>query len=240
MGKYLFIWATRPPSDGSFSWKEKIVSLRGIWGMLALFGLVIGGLFFGIFAPSEAAAIGAFGAFILFILRGHLKGPALLSALTRSARITCGVMFVIVGALVFNVFLGTSGFAHAFTQWLLGLPVSPWVIVVVSLLMYIPLGAFMDELALMMLTLPIIAPVISGLGFDLVWYGVLLTVMMQFGLITPPIALVAYVVQGVTDVPLWEIYRALIPFLIALLFGLGILIAFPQITLLVPELMPGR
>jgi C4-dicarboxylate transporter DctM subunit len=227
-----------PRSDQSFSWKEKIISLRGVWGMLLLFGLVIGGLFFGIFAPSEAAAIGAFGAFILLALRGHLKRATLMSALTRSVRITCGVMFVIVGALVFNVFLGTSGFAHAFTQWLLGLPVSPWVIVVISLLMYIPLGAFMDELALMMLTLPIIAPVISGLGFDLVWYGVLLTVMMQFGLITPPIALAAYVVHGVTDVPLWQIYRALVPFLIALLIGLGILIAFPKITLLVPQLMP--
>lgn len=227
-----------PRSDRSFSWKEKIISLRGVWGMLLLFGLVIGGLFFGIFAPSEAAAIGACGAFILLALRGHLKRGSLISALTRSVRITCGVMFVIVGALVFNVFLGTSGFAHAFTQWLLGLPVSPWVIVVISLLMYIPLGAFMDELALMMLTLPIIAPVVSGLGFDLVWYGVLLTVMMQFGLITPPIALVAYVVHGVTDVPLWQVYRALVPFLIALLIGLGILIAFPKITLLVPQLMP--
>lgn len=227
-----------PRSDRSFSWKEKIISLRGVWGMLVLFGLVIGGLFFGIFAPSEAAAIGASGAFVLLALRGHLKRGSLISALTRSVRITCGVMFVIVGALVFNVFLGTSGFAHAFTQWLLGLPVSPWVIVVVSLLMYIPLGAFMDELALMMLTLPIIAPVVSSLGFDLVWYGVLLTVMMQFGLITPPIALVAYVVHGVTEVPLWQIYRALVPFLLALLIGLGILIAFPKITLLIPQLMP--
>ena len=227
-----------PASDQSFSWKEKIASLRGVWGMLVLFSVVIGGLFFGIFAPSEAAAIGAFGAFILFIVRGHLKRSELVSALTRSVRITCGVMFVIVGALVFNVFLGTSGFVHAFTGWLLGLPVSPWVILVVSLLMYIPLGAFMDELALMMLTLPIIAPVISGLGFDLVWYGILLTVMMQFGLITPPIALVAYVVQNVTKVPLWQIYRSLIPFLLALLVGLGLLIAFPEITLLVPRLMP--
>jgi TRAP-type C4-dicarboxylate transport system permease large subunit len=107
--------------------------------------------------------------------------------------------------------------------------------------MYIPLGAFMDELALMMLTLPIIAPVISGLGFDLVWYGILITVMLQFGLLTPPIALAAYVVQGVTKVPLWDIYHSLIPFLVALLVGLGLLIVFPQITLLVPNLMPvGR
>jgi C4-dicarboxylate transporter DctM subunit len=231
--------ALGPPSDQTFTLKEKITSLRGVWGMLVLFGLVIGGLFFGIFAPSEAAAIGAFGAFALFVVRGHLNRPALVSALTRSVKITCGVMFVIVGALVFNVFLGTCGFAHALTDWLLGLPVSPWVILVVSLLMYIPLGAFMDELALMMLTLPIIAPVISGLGFDLVWYGILLTVMMQFGLITPPIALVAYVVQGVTKVPLWHIYRSLVPFLLALLAGLGLLIAFPQITLLVPRLMPA-
>jgi len=228
-----------PPSDKSFSWKEKISSLRGVWGMLVLFGLVIGGLFFGIFAPSEAAAIGAFGALILFSVRGHLKRSALVIALARSVRITCAVMFVIVGAIVFNVFLGTCGFAHAFTDWLLGLPVSPWVILVSSLLMYIPLGAFMDELALMMLTLPIIAPVISGLGFDLVWYGILITVMMQFGLITPPIALAAYVVQGVTHVPLWEIYRSLVPFLLALLVGLGLLIAFPEITLLVPRLMPA-
>ncbi len=230
-----------PPSGESFSWKEKIASLGGVWGMVALFGLVIGGLFFGIFSPSEAAAIGAFGSFVLITVRRQLKRSVLVTALMRSVRITCSVMFVIVGALVFNVFLATSGFATAFTNWLLGLPVSRWVILVISLLMYIPLGAFMDELALMMLTLPIIAPVISILGFDLVWYGILLTVMLQFGLLTPPIALAAYVVQGVTKVPLWDIYRSLIPFLVALLVGLGLLIAFPQITLLVPHLMPvGR
>ena len=203
-----------------------------------LFGLVIGGMFFGVFAPSEAAAIGAFGSFVLITIRGQLKRSVMVTSLVRSARITCSVMFVIVGALVFNVFLATSGFATAFTNWMLGLPVSPWVILVISLLMYIPLGAFMDELALMMLTLPIIAPVISGLGFDLVWYGILVTVMLQFGLLTPPIALAAYVVQGVTKVPLWEIYRWLTPFLIALLVGLGFLIVFPEITLLVPHLMP--
>ena len=230
-----------PPSSESFSWKERITSLGGVWGMVVLFGLVIGGMFFGIFAPSEAAAIGAFGSFVLIVVRRQLKRSILVTSLTRSVRITCSVMFVIVGALAFNVFLATSGFATAFTNWLLTLPVSPWVILVISLLMYIPLGAFMDELALMVLTLPIIAPVISGLGFDLVWYGILLTVMLQFGLLTPPIALAAYVVQGVTRVPLWDIYRSLVPFLIALLVGLGLLIAFPEITLLVPRLMPvGR
>jgi tripartite ATP-independent transporter DctM subunit len=228
-----------PPCDTSFSWKEKITSLGGVWGMVALFGLVIGGMFFGIFAPSEAAAIGAFGSFVLIIVRGQLTRSVLVTSLTRSVRITCSVMLVIVGALVFNVFLATSGFATAFTHWLLGLPVSRWVILVLSLLMYIPLGAFMDELALMMLTLPIIAPVISGLGFDLVWYGILVTVMLQFGLLTPPIALAAYIVQGVTKVPLWEIYRSLIPFLVALLIGFGLLVAFPEITLLVPRLMPA-
>jgi len=228
-----------PPSPESFPWKEKIASLSGVWGMVVLFSLVIGGMFFGVFAPSEAAAIGAFGSFVLITVRRQLKRSVLVTSLARSVRITCSVMFVIVGALVFNVFLATSGFATAFTNWLMGLPVSRWVILVISLLMYIPLGAFMDELALMMLTLPIIAPVISGLGFDLVWYGILVTVMLQFGLLTPPIALAAYVVQGVTRVPLWDIYRSLIPFLIALLVGLGLLIAFPGITLLVPRLMPA-
>jgi tripartite ATP-independent transporter DctM subunit len=230
-----------PSSDESIPWKEKITSLGRVWGMMALFGLVIGGLFFGIFSPSEAAAIGAFGSFVLITVRRQLNRSVLVTALARSVRITCSVMFVIVGALFFNAFLATSGFATAFTNWLTSLPVSPWVILVISLLMYIPLGAFMDELALMMLTLPIIAPVISSLGFDLVWYGILVTVMLQFGLLTPPIALAAYIVHGVTKVPLWDIYRSLIPFLVALLVGLGLLIVFPKITLLVPRLMPvGR
>jgi C4-dicarboxylate transporter DctM subunit len=228
-----------PPSMESFPWKEKIASLSGVWGMVVLFGLVIGGMFFGVFAPSEAAAIGAFGSFVLIIVRRQLKRSILVASLMRSVRISCSVLFVIVGALFFNVFLATSGFPTAFTNWLLGLPVSRWVILLISLLMYIPLGAFMDELALMMLTLPIIAPVISSLGFDLIWYGILLTVMLQFGLLTPPIALAAYVVHGVTKVPLWDIYRSLIPFLVALLVGLGLLIAFPEITLLVPRLMPA-
>jgi C4-dicarboxylate transporter DctM subunit len=224
------------PGDPS-TWKEKFLSLKGIWGMLFLFVLIIGGMYIGFFSPSEAGAIGSLGALILVAVKGQLKMPIINRCLLESARIACFVMFIVVGALIFNIFLSTSGFGPAFGQWMVSLGLPPWGILAFILFMYIPLGMFMDALAMVMLTLPIIFPVIVGLGFDPIWFGVLVTIMLEMGVLTPPIGLNVFVVQGVTNVPQYVIFRGLVPFIITMAVGLIILCFFPDISLFLPNLM---
>ena len=238
----IFVMCKRNPKLGSptnetFTWKERFASLTGIWGMLVLFVLIIGGMYFGIFSPSEAASIGALGAFVLVVVRRRLTKSILFDSLRASVRITCMVMFIIVGAMMFNVFLSTSGFGVAFSNWMIDLPLPRYVLLAIILLIYIPLGAFMDALAMVMLTLPIIFPVIKVLGFDPIWFGVLIIIMLEMGVLTPPIGLNAFVVHGVTNVPLWEIYRGLTPFILVMCLGLAILVIVPQISLYLPSIM---
>jgi C4-dicarboxylate transporter, DctM subunit len=225
-----------PPGE-RFSWKEKIVSIFGIWGMLALFVLIIGGLYLGVFTPTEAGAIGSLGALLLLVLRGRLARSVVHDALIDSARTTCYVMFIIVGAMVFNVFLGTCGFGVALGNWVNNLPVSRWLILVFVLLMYVPFGCFMDALSMMLLTLPFIYPIIIKLGFDPIWFGVLMVVLLEMGVLTPPIGLNVFVVTGVTGVPNGEIFRGVTPFILVMCLGLAILVLFPEISLILPRMM---
>jgi len=225
-----------PPGE-RFSWKERIVSLSRVIGMLVLFSLIIGGLYFGIFTPSEAGAIGASGAFLIVVIRRRLTKPVLYDTLINSVRTTCFVMVVIIGAMIFNVFLSACGFGIALAGWVGSLPVSRYVILIFIVFMYIPLGAFMEALSIVFLTLPFIFPIVIDLGFDPVWFGVIIIILLEMGVLTPPIGLNAYVVNGVTKVPLGEIFRGLTPFIIVMCLGIAILIAFPQISLFLPSLM---
>ena len=204
--------------------------------MLLLFVLVIGGLYFGVFAPSEAGAMGAFGAFIICLSR-RTTITMFITALKDSLRLTCMVMTITIGAMIFGVFLTVSGAPSMFAEWITGLPVSPHVILIFILLMYIPLGMVMDALAMVLLTIPIIFPIISGLGFDPIWFGVLIVLVFEMALITPPVGMIVYVVQGVTKVPLEEVFLGNMPFLIAMVVTLALLIAFPQISLFLPGTM---
>ncbi len=237
----IFVMCKRRPELGppaeSFTWRERFTSLSGVWGMLVLFFLIIGGLYFGIFAPSEAGAIGALGAFLLVVMRRRLRRSVLHDVLIESARTTTFVMFIIIGAMIFNAFLSTSGFGIALARWVSALPVPRYVILISVLVLYIPLGAFMDALAMVMLTLPIIFPVIMSLGFDPVWFGVLIVILLEMGVLTPPIGLNAFVVHGVTNVPTEEVFRGLTPFILVMCLGLAIVVAFPQISLFLPGLM---
>jgi len=224
------------PRGESFPWRDRFASLSGIWGMLALFVLIIGGMYTGIFAPSEAAAVGAAGALVICAVRRRLSLKAIRDSLRESARITCTILTIIVGAMMFNIFLSVSGFGVAMSKWIIGLPFSPIGLLAFILFIYIPLGAFMDALAMLMLTLPIFFPVVVSLGFDPVWYGVLMVVMLELGALTPPIGLNAFVVHGMTKVPLGDIFRGLTPFILVMIVGLAILVAFPQISLFIPGL----
>ena len=147
------------------------------------------------------------------------------------------VMTITIGAMIFGVFLSVSGVPSMLAEWITGLPVSPYVILLFILLMYIPLGMVMDALAMVLLTIPIIFPIISGLGFDPIWFGVLIVLVFEMALITPPVGMIVYVVQGVTKVPLEEVFLGNLPFLIAMVAALVLLIAFPEISLFLPTTM---
>ncbi|MBA7537554.1 C4-dicarboxylate TRAP transporter large permease protein DctM [subsurface metagenome] len=173
------------PRGESFSWRERFASLTGVWGMLLLFVLVIGGLYLGVFAPCEAGAVGAFGAFVIALTR-RTKVPMLFTALKDSLRLTCMILTITIGAMIFGVFLSVSGVPSMLAAWIAELPFPPYVILLFILLMYIPLGMVMDALAMVLLTVPIVYPIVIGLGFDPIWFGVLIVIVFEMALITPP------------------------------------------------------
>jgi len=224
------------PAGKAFSWKERFQSLSGTWGMIGLFVLVIGGLYVGIFSPSEAGCIGAFGSFVLALIK-RMPLPAFLSALRDSAQITCYMLFILIGASIFNIFLGIAGVPAALSNWIISLPVSPIGIVIAMLLLYIPFGMFLDTLGMILLTVPIFFPVIVQLGFDPIWFGVLICMMAELGMVTPPVAINVYVVQGVTKVPMEDIFRGVLPFIFVYLIAIGFIVAFPEISLFLPRTM---
>jgi C4-dicarboxylate transporter DctM subunit len=224
------------PPGKPFSWKEKLYSLKGVWGMVALFVLVIGGLYIGVFSPCEAGCIGAFGAFILALIK-RIKLSAFLGTLRDSTQITTYILFILIGASIFNIFLGIAGVPIALSNWVLSLPLSPIGIVIAMLLLYIPLGMFLDTLGMILLTVPIFFPVIVQLGFDPIWFGVLMCMVAELGMVTPPVAINVYIVQGVTKVSMEDIFRGMIPFVIVYVMAIGFIVAFPEISLFLPRTM---
>jgi len=225
------------PRGESFSWRERFASLRYVWGMLALFLLVIGGLYAGIFAPSEAGAIGAFGAFIIVLTRRGFSIKVLRESLRESLGITVFSMTILIGAMMFSVFVTVSGVPRIFAEWVTALNIPRYGILILLLALYIPLGMILDNVSMILLTLPTVYPLVNVLGFDLIWFGVLIVLANNMALITPPVGMVTYVVQGVTKVPLDQVFRGNFPFLAAMFIGWALLVAFPQISLWLPGTM---
>ncbi len=229
--------ALGPPSKESLNWKQKFGSLRGTWGMLVLFILVIGGLYLGVFAPNEAGAIGASGAFLIVLFRRGFAWRVFYDGLKGSLNITVMSMTILIGAMMFSVFVTVSGVPSLFATWVTSFNVPKYAILAIILIIYIPIGMILDNVSMTLLTLPTIAPIIQALGFDMVWFGVLIVLMNNVALITPPVGMVVYVVQGVTKVPMETVFKGSMPFLIAMFAGLALLVIFPQISLWLPNTM---
>jgi len=225
------------PRGKSYSWTEMLVSLKGVWGMLTLFLLVIVGLYFGIFTPSEAGSIGAFGAFCIGLATRRLTRSGFVDALKGTLNTTCFMITIFIGAMIFTTFLGMTGVPNSFGSFIVNLHVSRYVILILLLLMYIPLGMVMDAMPMVLLTIPFIFPVLMQLGFDSVWFGVLLCLMCELACISPPVGLNAYVVHGVCNVPLEDVFRGSAPFIFVIILVVAILVAFPQIVLFLPSMM---
>jgi len=217
---------------------ERLASLRGIWATLLLFCFVIGGLYWGLFTPTEAGAMGAAGAFAIGLLRGRLSPAKIRAALIDTTRVTAAIFTILIGALLFGYFLALTQTPQAVTAFLANLGLGPYGILLMILLMYLVLGCIMDSMAMIVLTLPIVFPIILELGFDPIWFGIVLVVVVELGIIPPPIGMNLFVIKSVLpDLRLMEIIRGVSPFIVTDVIRLAILIAFPAISLFLPSLM---
>jgi tripartite ATP-independent transporter DctM subunit len=229
--------AMGPPGPSS-TLREKIVSLKDTWGILVLFFLVIGGIYGGIFTPTEAAGVGAFGAFLLGIIRRKLTFGKILDSLAEASKNTAMLMLMLVGADIFGYFLTMSQIPFILAEFVVGLPVPPAVTMWAVLCVYIILGCVMPIIPAIILTVPIFFPVVTGLGYDPIWFGVIVVTMAEMGQITPPVGINVFVLAGVAkDVPLTKIFRGIFPFVIADIARVILIFFFPALALWLPSLM---
>ncbi len=240
----IMIWVGMNPKMGPAgprsSWKERLLSLKGVGMMGILFVLLIGGLFVGMFTPTEGAAIGAFAALFLTLLRKRLTKRVIAESLNEAGKTSCMIFILYICAMMYMTFLALTTLPYQLASWVTSLPVGRWGILIAILLIYVPLGMLMDPMSMLVLTLPIFFPIVTNLNFDPIWFGILIVVVTELGLITPPVGLNVFILRGVTDLPLYSIFRGIIPFAIADCIVLAILVMFPKISLFLPQLMSGR
>ncbi|MBW1782074.1 MAG: TRAP transporter large permease [Deltaproteobacteria bacterium] len=230
------------PAGESFTWVQKLKSLMGMGETLIVFVLVMGGLFIGLFTPTEAAAVGAFGVLAVSFIRRQLTWEGFVKSLYETLRTSCMVMMLIAGAVIFGKFLAVTRIPFNMATWVGGFDLPPYMILIIVVLIYFFGGCFMDALAFVMLTVPIFFPLVTGLGYDPIWFGLIIVMVTEMGVITPPVGINVYVVYGVAksvigEVPLESIFKGILPFLLAVILGVIILIIFPQIILFLPNLM---
>jgi C4-dicarboxylate transporter, DctM subunit len=226
------------PATPRHSWAERRAGLRDIWATLLLFVFVIGGLYGGLFTPTEAGGMGASGALIIGIARGKLTGPEIRRSLLQAVRTAAAVLTVLIGALLFGYFLTVTQTPQNVTAFLTSLGLGRYGVLALIMVMYIVLGCLMDSLAMIILTIPIIFPVITQLGFDPIWFGVIIVMTVELGLIHPPVGMNVFVIKSVVqDVSFSTIFAGVLPFIVTDLIRLVILIAFPVLALWLPSHM---
>ena len=226
------------PSVSGIGWPERIRSLRGTWGIMVLIAVVLGGIYTGFATPTEAAGIGAFGAFLMALPR--MRRGDLWTALRETARTTAMMFAIIIGVLIFVRFLAFSGLPGALVDTVLELDVNRYVVLIGILALYLVLGMFLDGIGMLLLTIPIVLPAVTALGFDPIVFGVLVVRMIEIGLITPPVGLNVFVLKGVApDIPTGHIFRGCGWFVAVDLVNVAILVLFPGIILLIPRTMLG-
>jgi tripartite ATP-independent transporter DctM subunit len=229
-----------PATPGEVSLKEKLLAFSGVWETLLVFFIVMGGIYLGFINPTEAGAIGATALFVIALLKKKITLKNLSASLLEATRISVLVLFLVAGANVFSYFLALSTIPMAVSSWMAGLQVSRYVILTIIVVIYLILGCFLDAISMMVLTMPVIFPVVKALGFDPIWFGVICVIMMEAGLITPPVGLNVYTLAGVVkDVPMQTIFRGAVPFLISMIAVVIIITIFPKICLFLPSMM-GR
>jgi tripartite ATP-independent transporter DctM subunit len=226
------------PAAPRHSWAERLEALRDVWAVMLLFVFIIGGIYGGLFTATEAAGMGAGGAFIIAVLRRKLTREEFGRSLIESLRTTASVFTILIGALIFGYFLTITQTPQKLTEFLTGLGVGPYGVLVLIMVMYLVLGCIMDAMAMIILTIPIGFPVIKALGFDPIWFGVIIVMTVELGLIHPPVGMNVFVIKSVIkDVKLSTVFYGVMPFVLTDILRLAILIAFPIIALWLPSHM---
>lgn len=227
------------PRGPRSSMNERMASLLKVWEVVLLFVVVIGGIYLGVFTPTEAAGVGAFGTFCFVIYRKKLTWESFKSSLLQTT-VTTGMLFMVVmGAMILGYFFSVSRLPFELATWVGDLNVNRYVILVMILVAVGVLGCLMDSMAIVLLTVPVFYPLTQSLGFDPIWFGILVVRVTEMGLITPPVGLNVYIIHGITRVPMGTIFKGVVPFLIADILEIILLIAIPEITLFLPGLMDG-
>ena len=226
------------PPGPQTTWKQKLRATTGIIEAVLLFLLTIGGLFLGWFSPTQAGAIGAFGALAIGVMRRRLRLKIAIEAAKDGLRTACMVLFIITGATVFGHFLAISNIPFVLAEWVGGLPIPPIAVMAVMIFIYFIGGFFMDSMALIVVTIPIFFPVVMKLGFDPIWFGVIIVLVGEMGVITPPVGVNVFVIKGIApDIPLRRIFRGILPFLVALIILTVLMTVFPKIATFLPGLI---
>lgn len=226
-----------PPGQRS-NMSERLLSLKDTWGVLTLFVVVIGGLYLGVFTPTEAGGIGAFGAFVIMAIRGRLNLKNISESLKDSVKTTSMSFVVLMGAMFLGYFLTVTQLPTALSEVVTQLPLNRYVILFMILAVYLLLGCIMDSLSIVLITVPIFFPVVQALGFEPIWFGIIMVRMVEIGMITPPVGINVFIIRGVAkDVPMHTIFKGIMPFLGADILHLLLLIAIPEITLFLPHLL---
>lgn len=226
------------PPGPKFSMKERVYSLKDTWSILTLFFLVIGGLYTGWFTPTEAAGVGASGAFVITIIKKKLTWENLKESLSQTTKTTAMVFLILIGAHIFGYFLTISQIPDQLSVLATEAGLNRYVVLSLLVLAYIILGCFMEGLAIMVLTIPIVFPLVLDMGFDPIWFGVIITLVMEMSLITPPVGINVFIISGISkEVPMYTIFRGVLPFWVAMLACIVLLVVFPQLALYLPQTM---
>lgn len=240
----IYILARRNPALGpagpKFSWPERFQALGGgLLEVMIIFALSLGGLFAGWFMPTEAGAVGVAGVVLVTAVKGRISLEIIKKSLTDTTRTTAMIMLLVASAVIFGRFIAISRIPFAMAEWAAALELPAFIVIALILLIYLLLGCFIDALALILLTIPIFLPVaVNVLGYDPIWFGVIIVMVVAMGVITPPVGMNVYIIKGVAgNVPLEVIFRGIWPFLFAIFVCLALLIAFPQLALFLPSLL---
>ena len=241
MGAIVFMTSRDPehaPAGKRSTWPERWAALRGIWGVALLVVVVLGGIYGGFFTATEGAGFGAAGSFLFALARRRLTWAILYQVLVESARTTAMLFTLLIAATIFANFVNFTSMPNDLKEWITHLGLSPVMIITAMMLIYIVLGTVMEELTMVLLTIPLFFPIVTSLGFDPLWFGVLIVMIVQIGLISPPVGMNLFVINTLLPkVGLGNIFKGCWPFVLVMVIVLGLLLAFPQISLWLPSLM---
>ncbi|MGE0231442.1 MAG: TRAP transporter large permease [Flavobacteriaceae bacterium] len=219
------------------SFGDKIRSLKGVWGIFGVIGVILGGVYFGWMTPTESAAV-AVGIILVMAVMNGMRLKTLNGGLIETIKTTAMIFTIFWGMLIFTRFLAFTGLPDAVTQGIVSLDVAPWMVMVGIVILYVGLGMLLDGLGMMLLTVPILHPAVVELGYDPIWYGIIVVKMVEIGLVTPPVGLNCFVVHGTRpDIPLGDVFKGVTPFLVVEAIMLAIIMIWPDIVLFLPNTM---